>query len=98
MSTKNTVKKETAKKATKPVKDATPKAPKPKKLTLAEAQEQLLIASAMIESLKETIALLNEQLDQERQVRQAYAGEKMMLEAKLEEEKAKGFWSRLFGG
>jgi hypothetical protein len=94
-------KKETVKKTTKPVKTTTPKAPKAPKLTLAEAKEQLLAASAMIEALNKSIDLLNEQLDQERETRLAYAGQAMMLEAvkaELAEEKAKGFWSRLFGG
>ena len=100
--TKNIVKKETAKK------NATPKTPKAPKLTLSEAKEQLLAASAMIEALNKSIELLNEQLDQERETRLAYAGQAMLLEATEEEvrnlklqlanEKAKGFWSHLFGG
>lgn len=99
MSTKNATKKEATKKATtKAVKTVTPKAPKPPKLTLTEAKDQLLAASAMIEALNKSVQLLNEQLDQERGVRQAYAGEKLMLEVKLAEERSKGFWQRLFGG
>jgi hypothetical protein len=91
-------KKEVKKTTTKAVKATAPKTPKPPKLTLTEAKDQLLAASAMIEALNKSIGLLNEQLDQEREVRQALQGERLMLQATLAEERAKGFWSRLFGG
>jgi hypothetical protein len=88
----STKKEATKKTTTKSVKTATPKAPKPPKLTLTEAKEQLLAAGVMIEALNKSIDLLNEQLDQERETRLAYAGQAMMLEAvkaELAEEKSK---------
>lgn len=94
----STKKEATKKTTTKVVKATAPKAPKPPKLTLTEAKDQLLAASAMIEALNKSVELLNEQLDQERETRLAYAGQALMLEVELTEERAKGFWSRLFGG
>jgi len=105
----STKKEATKKTTTKSLKITSPKAPKLPKLTLTEAKEQLLAASAMIEALNKSIKLLNDQLDQEREIRLekeretqlTYAGQAMMLEAvkaELAEEKAKGFWSRLIGG
>lgn len=93
MSTKNTIKQEPVKKVNKK-----PVQPKAKKLTLADAQEQLLAANAMIKSLNKSIHLLNEQIDQDRDIRHDLQGQILALQLQLSEERSKGFLKQLFGG